>query len=47
MARQVARVLRPGGLFAFTVESAPETAVLAERGYRLLRRYACLSASHQ
>lgn len=33
---QVAKVLRPGGHFAFTVESAPADTVLAERGYRLL-----------
>ena len=35
----VSKVLRPGGHFAFTVESTSEDAVQTGRGYRLLHRY--------
>jgi predicted TPR repeat methyltransferase len=35
--QQVAKVLRPGGHFAFTVETAPADLYLSERGYRLMR----------
>jgi predicted TPR repeat methyltransferase len=34
---QVAKVLRPGGHFAFTAETAPSDSYLSERGYRLMR----------